>query len=621
MEKQSRLLIISIIALVCLLLSTIAFAQTQATVDHVVYDHLGAPYTASSHGKPWGAHQGQLHGVPTYYDWAQGARPGSWFDFTGTNKKAITTWGEIYEDLNGSPEKNCRIQIRNHTLYGLVNGTWIALEGGSQNGVQASHFAENFNGPGGGTPDTRNESNNGGGLSWTAKDGFNIHWWTTKWPRADIPANVEAFFIYAELRLIPNTNPNVDLSKVKYLAGVSADYYTNNTEAGYGPFPSLSISRHKYITKDWQAYTSYITRVKPTTEAQYKSDILAKVLPPNVTNGTTNNVAVTAVNLTPTSISVYKSSTTTLQASISPANATNKNVIWSSSNALVATVNAQGVVTALVTGTTTITAKTVDGNFTATTSITVTEPIEGTDYFEDFNDGLAQGWQKTTGTWTLSNNEYNNTTSTEEEISFYGGAIFTNYTFSAKANPSWDNEFGLVYNYQDANNFLALVLDVNPKNAYIKQKVDGTWTTLATSTYTGGAGQWNTIEVTVDNGKSSVKINGSAVFTTVTTSQFITGKIGLYSWYNPVKFDDVDVKSNTIITALETTAELSNTAYPNPFTTHIQLSFEQSWYLYNSTGQLIKSGTSQIINSQDLEAGLYMLQLNNGSIIKLIKND
>lgn len=282
MKNHEDHLVVIGVALLSILLFGVASAQTQTTVDDVVYDHLGAPYTPSSHGAPWGAHQGNLHGVPTTYDWAVGARPGMWFDFQKGNKKSVTTWGQVYEDLNGSPEKNFRIQIRNHTVYGLVNGTWVVLEGGSQNGPQAAYFAEDFKAGGAGRVTQKDESSNGGGVSWTTKDNFNIHWWTTKWPRVDIPANVEAFFIYAELRLIPNTNPNVDLSKVKYLAGVSADYYATNTESGSGPFPSLSITRHKYITKDWQTYTSYITQERPTSEAKYKSDISSKPLPPNV---------------------------------------------------------------------------------------------------------------------------------------------------------------------------------------------------------------------------------------------------------------------------------------------------------------------------------------------------
>ena len=74
---------------------------------------------------------------------------------------------------------------------------------------------------------------------------------------------------------------------------------------------------------------------------------------------------------------VEKGSSTSLVEAImiTPANATNKNVTWTSSNPEVATVNEQGILTALAEGTTVITVTTVDGNKTATKNITVRESI------------------------------------------------------------------------------------------------------------------------------------------------------------------------------------------------------------------------------------------------------
>jgi hypothetical protein len=56
---------------------------------------------------------------------------------------------------------------------------------------------------------------------------------------------------------------------------------------------------------------------------------------------------------------------------IAPANATNKTVTWTSSNSAIATVDAAGKVTALKTGTATITVTTTDGNKTAACEVTV----------------------------------------------------------------------------------------------------------------------------------------------------------------------------------------------------------------------------------------------------------
>ena len=90
-----------------------------------------------------------------------------------------------------------------------------------------------------------------------------------------------------------------------------------------------------------------------------------------LTNTNAPVVAVTGVSVSPTTATVGLGSTQQLNATIAPANATNQNVTWTSSNTAVATVNASGLVSAVSAGTTTITVKTVDGNKTATSAITV----------------------------------------------------------------------------------------------------------------------------------------------------------------------------------------------------------------------------------------------------------
>ena len=79
---------------------------------------------------------------------------------------------------------------------------------------------------------------------------------------------------------------------------------------------------------------------------------------------------VTGVTLDKTEHEMTEDEEVTLNATVNPDNATNKNVTWTSSNTEVATV-AEGKVTALKAGKTTITVTTEDGAKTATCEVTV----------------------------------------------------------------------------------------------------------------------------------------------------------------------------------------------------------------------------------------------------------
>lgn len=92
-------------------------------------------------------------------------------------------------------------------------------------------------------------------------------------------------------------------------------------------------------------------------------------------------IPVSSAAVSPASASLYAGNTQQLTMTISPANATNKNVTWSSSNSAVATVNSSGLVTAVSAGTVTITATTQDGNKTASAAITVNPNTNFTVYF------------------------------------------------------------------------------------------------------------------------------------------------------------------------------------------------------------------------------------------------
>ena len=86
------------------------------------------------------------------------------------------------------------------------------------------------------------------------------------------------------------------------------------------------------------------------------------------------DVLVTGIKLDSNSIDSIVGKTLQLSATIIPSNAKNQSIKWSSSNTSVATVDANGTVTGVKTGTAIITATTVDGGYTASCQVNVVEP-------------------------------------------------------------------------------------------------------------------------------------------------------------------------------------------------------------------------------------------------------
>ena len=111
--------------------------------------------------------------------------------------------------------------------------------------------------------------------------------------------------------------------------------------------------------------------------------------------------------------------TVDLNETVSPSNATNKSVSWSSSNAAVATVNGSGVVTAVSAGSATITVTTNSGSRTATCGVTVNSNGGGGNSAVTVRARMLSGSSDqlefrvnnaTVKTWTISGSSYANYT-------------------------------------------------------------------------------------------------------------------------------------------------------------------------------------------------------------------
>ena len=209
----------------------------------------------------------------------------------------------------------------------------------------------------------------------------------------------------------------------------------------------------------------------------------------NNTNTTSNNNNSnnTKVNL-PTNIKLDRNilmldkdhyNVATLQATVTPSNATDKTVIWTSSNTNIATVDAKGNIKAKKAGTVTITAKTSNGK-TAKCSLKVithmTKVSKGTS-------GAVAGKINTKGYWLVKKEKF----STEQIESYVNNAEMLCKTGDYKKYP--ESEAAKLPVYKNgtggkttinkkqglsANNYLILTTTTNQK-IYIFEKQNGVW--------------------------------------------------------------------------------------------------------------------------------------------------
>ncbi len=129
-----------------------------------------------------------------------------------------------------------------------------------------------------------------------------------------------------------------------------------------------SVSKEGYVTAIGEGECEIIAT---TVDGSYQAICFVNVSNPVIDT----DIPVSAVSLSQTSLTLTEEETFTLSFTIEPTDATNKNVVWSSSNEQVATVDA-GKITAVKDGTSDITVRTVDGNYTSTCHLTVNKKQE-----------------------------------------------------------------------------------------------------------------------------------------------------------------------------------------------------------------------------------------------------
>ena len=240
------------------------------------------------------------------------------------------------------------------TVSTLVEGSNATVNMSYNNGVYTINFGIPRGASGGSSGSTSS------GMTDAQLNQLNIayaHSQTTHVQLADIPTKVSA---------LENDSSFVTLNEMTTAIN-DAKLEGGNTD--------IDLSAYQLIHDDTLNTTA---KTIPTAINELKSiiDVLQdRVAALENQQGIT--VRVTGVSLNNNTLTLNVGNTSTLTATVTPSNATNKAVTWSTNNSSVASVN-NGVITAVSNGTAIITVTTIDGNYSASCTVTVntTTPTE-----------------------------------------------------------------------------------------------------------------------------------------------------------------------------------------------------------------------------------------------------
>ena len=267
----------------------------------------------------------------------------------------------------------------------------------------------------------------------------------------------------------------------------------------------------------------------------------------NVTVSAISNVPVTGVSVSPSSFSINVGNTQQLTETVLPSDASDKTVVWSSSNTAVATVDNGGLVTGVASGQATITVQTNDGNYTATSVVDVTE-VTGS-YF-----AIENRWQ---GTYLYDAGDY---------VAYGGSIVNNNYLWEKvemDATYFWLKNAG-TGEYMHIENQTGYVQSSNVSldwwsSQWSSDYIDGTWIRIRNRWQTGSI-------LHVENQNGFAEYSGaqdiwwSAQWTLVPTSSFkaanngfILGKkaTNLTIYPNPAPTDFVTIEGPDVIYKLQ----------------------------------------------------------------------
>ena len=178
---------------------------------------------------------------------------------------------------------------------------------------------------------------------------------------------------------------------------------------------------------------------------------------------------------------------------------------------------------------------------------------------DDFEDGNYTGWTSTGGTWSVVADDTKvlfQKPSTTALIT--AGDSWTDYAYEAKVRVQVTNaNAGIVFRVLDAKNFYMYRLNVSNQKLELYKCVDGTMTSVSSTSFSSAAKQWYTLKVIIQGNTIKGYVNGERTMEwTNPVTELTAGKIGFRTTSADVYFDQVLVtglnKAPTDISLIQT---------------------------------------------------------------------
>lgn len=182
--------------------------------------------------------------------------------------------------------------------------------------------------------------------------------------------------------------------------------------------------------------------------------------------------------------------------------------------------------------------------------------------YDDFNDGNYNGWSiidngdnNAPSVWSVASgkmvqsaNIWHSNYEPIDKLGTYAyynnGFDWTDYQLSLDIRSSDNDALGVMFRYQDDNNYYRFSIDKERNYRRLVKCQDGVFTLLAQDTVPYTINQTYHVDITVQGNQIEVFIDGNSILNTSDNS-FSAGSIALYSWANVESyFDNIIIKLN-----------------------------------------------------------------------------